>query len=133
MSYYVTLNPRTFQISEIYINKDFHRFPNVAIIRLADPFVPNLPINNPTWGNPDSSSIGSSSSGFSSSGHSSSGFSSNGHSSSGHSSNGHSSSGHSSSGFRSIGSSSSGKKKGKTITRCIAMPAVVQVFTNNEF
>ena len=131
MSYYVTLNPRTFQISEIYINKDFHRFPNVAIIRLADPFVPNLPINNPTWGtwgNSDSSSIGSSSSGFSSSGHSSSGFSSNGHSSSGHSS-----SGHSSSGFRSIGSSSSGKKKGKTITRCTDMPAVVQVFTKNEF
>ena len=48
MSYYVKRNPRTFQISEIYINKDFHvksEFPNVAIIRLADHFL--------TGGNPD--------------------------------------------------------------------------------
>ena len=56
MSYYVARNPRTFQISEIYINKDFSissKFPNVAIIRLDNLFLPNFPANNPTWGNPD--------------------------------------------------------------------------------
>ena len=48
--------PRTFQIDEIYISKDFHiksKFPNVAIIRLDNPYVPNFPANNPIWGNPD--------------------------------------------------------------------------------
>ena len=60
MSYYVTWkggkkpeHSRTFQINEIYINVDFHRFPNVAIIRLDKNFVPNFPSNNPTWGNQD--------------------------------------------------------------------------------
>ena len=53
MSYYVTRSARTFQISEIYINKDFHiksKFPNVAIIKLADPFLTNFPANNAIWG-----------------------------------------------------------------------------------
>ena len=57
VSYYVTSKdggnpeyPRTFQINEIYINVDFHRFPNVAIIKLDNPYMPNFPTNNPSWG-----------------------------------------------------------------------------------
>ena len=60
MSYYVSCKSgkkaeysRTFQVNEIYINVDFHRFPNVAIIRLDKHFVTNFPSNNPTWGNQD--------------------------------------------------------------------------------
>ena len=60
MSYYVSCKSgkkpeysRTFQVNEIYINVDFHRFPNVAIIRLDKHFVPKFPSNNPTWGNQD--------------------------------------------------------------------------------
>ena len=60
MSYHVTRKgdrkleySRTFQINEIYINVDFYRFPNVAIIRLDKRFVPNFPTNNPTWRNKD--------------------------------------------------------------------------------
>lgn len=56
ITYYVTPNPKTFQISEIYINLDLaksSKLPNVAVIKLESPFLTNTPSRNPVLRNQD--------------------------------------------------------------------------------
>ena len=56
ITYYVTPNPKTFQISEIYINLDLassSKLPNVAVIKLESPFLTNIPSRNPVLRNQD--------------------------------------------------------------------------------